>query len=49
MYFDLFQGLYENPRDHLTVLFDQQYDEMVLVRDVLFYSMCEHHLLPFHG
>jgi GTP cyclohydrolase I len=49
MYADLFQGLYENPHDHLTVLFDEQHDEMVLVKDVPFYSMCEHHLLPFHG
>ena len=49
MYSDLFQGLYENPRDHLTVLFDEQHNEMVLVKDVPFYSMCEHHLLPFHG
>lgn len=49
MYSDLFQGLYENPRDHLNVLFDEQHDEMVVVKDVPFYSMCEHHLLPFHG
>ena len=49
MYADLFQGLYENPRDHLMVLFDEQHDEMVLVKDIPFYSMCEHHLLPFHG
>jgi GTP cyclohydrolase I len=49
MYSDLFQGLYENPHDYLTVLFDEQHDEMVLVKDVPFYSMCEHHLLPFHG
>jgi GTP cyclohydrolase I len=49
MYADLFQGLHENPRDHLTVLFDEQHDEMVVVKDVPFYSMCEHHLLPFQG
>jgi GTP cyclohydrolase I len=49
MYAELFQGLYENPRDHLNVLFDEQHDEMVFVKDVPFYSMCEHHLLPFQG
>jgi GTP cyclohydrolase IA len=49
MYADMFQGLYENPRDHLNVLFDEQHDEMVVVKDVPFYSMCEHHLLPFQG
>lgn len=49
MYAEMFQGLYENPRDHLNVLFDEQHDEMVFVKDVPFYSMCEHHLLPFQG
>ena len=49
MYTELLQGLHEDPREHLKVVFDEQHDEMVLVRDVPFSSMCEHHLLPFHG
>ena len=49
MYAELLQGLHEDPREHLKVVFDEQHDEMVLVKDVPFSSMCEHHLLPFHG
>jgi len=49
MYTELLQGTHEDPRAHLTVVFDEQHDEMVLVRDVPFSSMCEHHMLPFHG
>ena len=49
MYAEVFQGLYQDPRDHATVFFDEQHDEMVLVTEIPFYSMCEHHLLPFHG
>lgn len=49
MYAELFSGLHEDPRDHLGKSFTEKYDEIVLVRDISFSSMCEHHLLPFIG
>jgi GTP cyclohydrolase I len=49
MYAELFAGLHEDPRQHLSKSFREKYDEMVLVRDISFHSMCEHHLLPFMG
>ncbi len=49
MYAEVFQGLHQDPRDYLTAVFDEDHDEMVVVKDITFYSMCEHHLLPFHG
>lgn len=49
MYAELFWGLGEDPAGHLDVGFQEQYDEMVVLRDIPFYSMCEHHLLPFMG
>ncbi len=49
MYAELFQGLHQEPRTHLQKFFTECYDEVVLVRDISFCSMCEHHLLPFTG
>ncbi|MGA2066222.1 MAG: GTP cyclohydrolase I FolE [Thermoguttaceae bacterium] len=49
MYAELFAGLHEDPRRHLRKSFTEKYDEVVLVRDISFNSMCEHHLLPFLG
>jgi GTP cyclohydrolase IA len=49
MYAEVFQGLHEDPALHLTKLFTQEYDEMVVIRDIRFESFCEHHILPFMG
>ena len=49
MYAEMFSGLHDDPAEHLRKFFTEKYDEMVLVRDISFTSMCEHHMLPFHG
>lgn len=49
MYAELFSGLHEDPRQHLKKFFGEKYDEVVLVRDISFNSMCEHHMMPFMG
>lgn len=49
MYQEMFSGLHQDPARHLEVVFPEEYDEMVLIRDIPFTSMCEHHLLPFNG
>jgi len=49
MYAELFRGLKADPRRHLKKVFVEKYDEVVLVKDISFESICEHHLLPFMG
>ena len=49
MYEELFAGLGTDPKKHLTVTFALEHDEMVMVRDIPFASLCEHHLVPFMG
>jgi GTP cyclohydrolase I len=49
MYAEIFSGLHEDPHHHLKVTFEAGHDEMVMVRDIPFYSCCEHHLVPFVG
>jgi len=49
MYEEIFGGLAIDPLDYLKVGFEVAHDEMVLLRNIPFYSMCEHHFLPFHG
>jgi GTP cyclohydrolase IA len=49
MYAELFAGLRQDPERHLTAMFDEGHHEMVVLRDIPFNSMCEHHLMPFEG
>lgn len=49
MYAELLGGMTEDPNLHLRSVFTERYDEIVLLRDIPFYSLCEHHLLPFIG
>jgi GTP cyclohydrolase I len=48
-YAELMAGLQHDPRIHLKTVFHERYDEVVLLRDIEFHSLCEHHLLPFTG
>jgi len=49
MYAELFSGLRDDPERHLRAMFDEDHHEMVVLRDIAFNSMCEHHLMPFEG
>jgi GTP cyclohydrolase I len=49
MYAEICSGLHDDPAAHLTVTFEASHDEMVMVRDIPLYSVCEHHLIPFIG
>jgi GTP cyclohydrolase IA len=49
MYEEVFAGLRQAPEEHLSVTFAADHDEMIMVKDIALYSMCEHHLVPFVG
>ncbi len=49
MYEEIFAGYEANPRDVLGVTFDEQHEELVIIKDIIYYSQCEHHMAPFFG
>lgn len=49
MYKEIFSGLKEDPQEHFSVVFSEDHEEIVIVKDIPFFSTCEHHLVPFFG
>ena len=49
MYLEIFSGINKDPKDEITITYNENHDEIILVKDISFYSMCEHHLIPFFG
>jgi GTP cyclohydrolase I len=49
MYAEIFSGIGEDPSEELDVVFDEEHDEMIMVRDIPLFSICEHHIIPFMG
>ncbi len=49
MYKEIFYGINRDPKNEITITYREDHDEIILVRDISFYSICEHHLIPFFG
>lgn len=49
MYIELFSGINKDPKDEITITYTENHDEVILVKDIPFYSICEHHMVPFFG
>ena len=49
MYEEIFAGIDKDPKDEITITYAENHDEIILVKDISFYSICEHHLVPFFG